>query len=636
MIKKLLFFLLLFAPAAYGQGYVSATEGATYANGSLVAELLPPTNGNVGTTHTFFDLTGYVVVYGLSPGKTYGFWATDAQGTNLLYGRVTVTGAAQDITANLFPVGGASGFCNIGLAGPGGIFTVTGTPASCNGVLTLITTGTSGGVPCFTDPLTLGSSAALTVNTLPKGGGAGACVSNSTVTDDGVLPTRTPDGDNIATKYIVLEEQNTAPGTAINLLACISGTNVTKCPVSPAAGTVVGIAESGVGAAGTVQICVLGRCPVIFDNQSTRGDSAIPSTTVAGDLHDTGGTAAVSGYNFFVDTTNAGAGTLGIVRPPGDIANAGGSLVSCLTTLGDIWTAIAGGVCDRLAAPTTPDNLDYFLTGHSVAGAGVKSVYKQAGVPSRTVTTTPNPVVYTDRAAGIIYNSGSPIAVPLPQSGTTNFANKFVFYAKNIGAGDVTITPTISTMNGVANLVLHQGDFATIEGDDTNYNARVSTSQLTAGSGITFTRAANGVTIAAAGASVASTRRVCMMPIGADNGTALVDADLGPQRRLCFVPYGATIVEVTVAADAGTPNVIVGRNRAGTIANITSAALATAGAGVPACSNVGGTTGLDGTTTCSATLQNTAMNQGDWLELVSGTAGGTAKRMSIAVTYTVQ
>jgi hypothetical protein len=147
------------------------------------------------------------------------------------------------------------------------------------------------------------------------------------------------------------------------------------------------------------------------------------------------------------------------------------------------------------------------------------------------------------------------------------------------------------------------------------------------------TIAANAVT--ASKMAVVNTRRVCSMVVGSDNGGQLANADLGPQGRQCFIPAPATVVEITVAADGGTPNVIPRRNRGGTPANLVSSALATAASGGLACSNSGGTTGLDGTTLCSVTLQNVALNAGDWIELASGTAGGAAKRMSISVTYTV-
>jgi hypothetical protein len=120
---------------------------------------------------------------------------------------------------------------------------------------------------------------------------------------------------------------------------------------------------------------------------------------------------------------------------------------------------------------------------------------------------------------------------------------------------------------------------------------------------------------------------------GVSTGTAIVNAQLGPETRQCYVPFGATIIEMDVSADAGTPNIIIGKNHGGTISNIVSAALATAASGAIACSNSGGTLGLDGATTCGATLQNTTLARGDYLQEVSGTAGGTAKAMSVHVIY---
>lgn len=127
-----------------------------------------------------------------------------------------------------------------------------------------------------------------------------------------------------------------------------------------------------------------------------------------------------------------------------------------------------------------------------------------------------------------------------------------------------------------------------------------------------------------------------MIVLGSDNGAAaLANADISPQRGQCFIPAAATVVEITVRADAGTPSVIVSKNHAGTQTALLASALATAASGGLACSNTGGTAGLDGATTCSATLQNTSLAAGDWIDLTGGTAGGTAKRLSIAITFTV-
>jgi hypothetical protein len=135
--------------------------------------------------------------------------------------------------------------------------------------------------------------------------------------------------------------------------------------------------------------------------------------------------------------------------------------------------------------------------------------------------------------------------------------------------------------------------------------------------------------------ATANTRRTCDIPVGDTSASALTNAQLGPQSRVCYIPAASTIVEMDVNADAGTPNIIVGLNHAGTITNIVSSALATAASGGIACSNTGGTTGLNGVTTCSGTLQNTSLATGDYLELVSGTAGGTAKFFVAHITYAV-
>jgi len=142
-------------------------------------------------------------------------------------------------------------------------------------------------------------------------------------------------------------------------------------------------------------------------------------------------------------------------------------------------------------------------------------------------------------------------------------------------------------------------------------------------------------TAASGSASSSLSLRVCSMIIGADNGPPLVNSDLGPNGNQCFIPAASTVIEVEVRADSGAPTIIVGRGGSGATVNLLSGALMTASSGGQACSNAGGTTGIDGTTVCAATLQNTALSAGNWLCLVGGAADGTAKRMSVAVVYTV-
>jgi hypothetical protein len=131
-------------------------------------------------------------------------------------------------------------------------------------------------------------------------------------------------------------------------------------------------------------------------------------------------------------------------------------------------------------------------------------------------------------------------------------------------------------------------------------------------------------------------RRVCDIAIGdTSSGTPLVTAQLGPQKRICFIPSAATIIEVDVDSDNGVPSALIGVNHHGVTTQILSQALATAASGQPACANLTGVTGLDGVTTCSAMLENTSVLQGDYLELIDGTADGVANFITVHVTYTV-
>jgi hypothetical protein len=138
----------------------------------------------------------------------------------------------------------------------------------------------------------------------------------------------------------------------------------------------------------------------------------------------------------------------------------------------------------------------------------------------------------------------------------------------------------------------------------------------------------------------ASLTRTACFDLGADNASAdLLDADIGPQGRIWMLPVGATIMEITIAANAGTPKVMVTKNvTGGAQTNLLSAALTTASAGGVACSKASAATGLDGVTTCSATLQNnTSLAAGTWIETATAssyTSSG-AKRISVCTTYTV-
>jgi hypothetical protein len=95
------------------------------------------------------------------------------------------------------------------------------------------------------------------------------------------------------------------------------------------------------------------------------------------------------------------------------------------------------------------------------------------------------------------------------------------------------------------------------------------------------------------------------------------------------------VVEITVAADGGTPAVVVAKNHAGALTDL-SAPVATGASGVPGCANAAGSgAGIDGATTCGVQVTTAALGAGDWIETHTSGSASTAKRMTISVTYTV-
>lgn len=163
--------------------------------------------------------------------------------------------------------------------------------------------------------------------------------------------------------------------------------------------------------------------------------------------------------------------------------------------------------------------------------------------------------------------------------------------------------------------------------------------------------AALGQTLTDSNQNVSPMRlRTCMIVIGADNGSALVNADLSPQIALCKVPVAATIQEITVAVNNASSTTAIqlqkrhcstftsGACTAFTTTSLLSgtlAAAATAGADACAKSTIS-TACFDGTTSSgTVTISATDIAAGDYIETVSCSADGTTKKVSISITYQV-
>lgn len=71
----------------------------------------------------------------------------------------------------------------------------------------------------------------------------------------------------------------------------------------------------------------------------------------------------------------------------------------------------------------------------------------------------------------VTFNNAAAVAATLPQANSTTFLPGWRAFVFNRGAGAVTVTPTVSTVNGAASLALAQNEGAVIFSDGSNYSA---------------------------------------------------------------------------------------------------------------------------------------------------------------------
>lgn len=550
-----------------------------------------------------------------APNGCYGYvLQLDAAGTNyILRGGIVGGGGGTGCTTSgsagqVLSDSGAGGCTSNSTAA--GILTLFGTPSSAN-LAAALTDETGTGLAVFgTSPTIVTPTIASMINanhTHAAGAGGGVLALGTAIpnlsgdiTTSGssaaTLPTVNSNvgtcGDSTHTSQVTLNAKGlTTACTAVSITAGTgnSASNVTTTFSATPTFT------CGSATAGTTTLFSLSTAMTSSISSSTLA-TCTPGQTIAWHLVQDG-----TGGRTFAPPTNFDAVTIdGTPSTATDVFYAYDGTNGRLLSVNGKATPFLLGQAPERAAPTTATS----------CGSGLGCLWFDSTnhIPSAKDN-----------------NSGTVSNMIVPSTCSNQFISA-VGVAGTITCSTVTLTGAQFANQGTTTTLLHGN------GSGNPSFTSVVTNDL----------AANAVT--SAKLAVVNTYRYCDIPVGDTSGSVLVDAQLGPQKHVCKVPAAATVVEVDVDADAGSPSVIVGRGRcttfsagtcsAETIVNLTSSALAVS-SGFEKCSNTGGTTGLDAGTTCSATLQNTGINAGDWIQLVSGTAGGTAKFFVAHVVYTI-
>ncbi len=150
-------------------------------------------------------------------------------------------------------------------------------------------------------------------------------------------------------------------------------------------------------------------------------------------------------------------------------------LVSASTTRAQIARGVASSAAPPSVCSPTGNNLyvDSSVTPPDFLQCSASGKWVRATVGKvNTQTGTSYTYVLADRGKLVTFNSGSAVAVTLPQATSSgSFLSGWHSFIYNRGAGTVTVTPTTSTINGGSTLMFAQGEGGIIFSDGANYSA---------------------------------------------------------------------------------------------------------------------------------------------------------------------
>jgi hypothetical protein len=232
-----------------------------------------------------------------------------------------------------------------------------------------------------------------------------------------------------------------------------------------------------------------------------------------------------------------------------------GSSSNPMTTLGDSIYGGASGTQTRLPGPITPNGVPQTWTDIPAGGAAVAEIWSLPGISGRAVTgTTSTDTIGNGSGTGsspggstdcnpnrVEYVGSVAVAVALPTATALGVPHCVLKLVNNTTGSNtaLTVTPTTWTVNGNPTLTIAQGQQAFLYVDpnsSTNWVADVSEQGLTAGSNVTFTRSATGLSIAATGGGTPCTTTANSLQY--DNGGAFG----------CVTDFTASATTLTAAA----------------------------------------------------------------------------------------
>lgn len=351
--------------------------------------------------------------------------------------------------------------------------------------ITYVTSATSGGVACFTSTTVMASSGLLAANSPLIGGGAGVCPSNVTAGTNGQLFLGVSAG---VPAFATLSQDCTI--TNAGVITCTKTNNVSftafatqtiPCLISQGCtGQITALAARASSGLNIDQLTSTGDADYVI--LST--DRTVTHTALTAPRTDTlpAASSVNSGQHILITDLNgviSGANNITIQRAGSDIVNGSTSTViattrggqDCVSNGTNAWICNVQG-SSSVAGVSSIGGLSGVVSVSNGITATGTNITAQELINAQTGTTYA--ILDTDRAKLITATNAAAQAYSIAQAGAaSSFVTGWyvdIYNKSTANAGVVTITPTTSTINGAATLVLPPFTGGRLVSDGTNYN----------------------------------------------------------------------------------------------------------------------------------------------------------------------
>lgn len=196
-------------------------------------------------------------------------------------------------------------------------------------------------------------------------------------------------------------------------------------------------------------------------------------------------------------------------------------------------------------------------TDRKCTGAQVKTYANTSAV--RATTTTSEALDNSDRGKLVTFSNASAIACTIAQAGSGgNFAAGWVVSLRNLGAGTVTCTPTTSTVDGAATVILLPGQGLDLYSDGTNYFTQ-------GGRGTIVAKGTLALATGAISSATCTSAQTLSAPGVLTTDVVLASFNGDPTAITGFVPLTSGMLTLIVYPTANTINVKQCNNTTGSI-----------------------------------------------------------------------